>query len=145
VNWDFIVWVIIAALFAIGLGLFVGAILKPSVTKFDFFSKTKRFDLSVGQLQKIYDWKISQYSNTANAFLSALAGFVGSVVLEEIKNSSFNAAAVLYVGVAATLCLWVMCHLEVRALRNGFFEGYKLVERLTDLPTESAGKGTAAS
>jgi hypothetical protein len=121
------------ALLAVGLILFVAAVMSPSITRFDVFSKTNRFDLSISQLQKFYDWKIAQYSSIGASLLGGVAGFVASVVLEKLKPQSFDVNSAFYLGVSMTLFLVILVHLELRALRNGFILGYSSLERLSDV------------
>jgi hypothetical protein len=131
-------------LLVIGLSLFVAAILSPSITRFDIFARTNRFELSVSQLQRFYEWRISQYSSIGNTLLGAAAAFIASVVLEKLKTPYFNVGPACLIGVGATLFLCIICNLQVRALRNGFIEGYTIVERLSNVAAKITGNGAAA-
>jgi hypothetical protein len=131
VNWELTTSTFAVVLLAIGLSLLVGAVVSPSTTKFDIFSS--RFDKSIDQLQKFYDWKISQYSGFGTSLLGGLLSFVGSVALEKNKNSSFEANSAFYLGVGMTLFLVMLVHLELRALRVGYLASYSSLARLSEV------------
>jgi hypothetical protein len=131
-TWEVLAAVFIAVLVPIGTGLVAAAILASSSTGFETFdAHDGKFDLSVGQLQKIYDWRIGQYSNIANALFGALAAFIGSYALEKYKNTNLHIDEAFFVGLGSTLCLSILFQLKLRVLRSSYYHGYQYLRQLS--------------
>ena len=86
--------------------------------------------LSTAQLQKAYDWEISQWSDFGKAILGASLAFLSGVALETLKQSptlSSDQTLLLSSGLAASLFLYAVCYEKTKRLRVEFLQLYRLL------------------
>ena len=98
----------------------------------DVLDWAEEIGTSANQLQKAYDWEISQWSTLGNAVLAALLAFLSACTLEIMKQTlkSSHVAAIMIAGVATSIALYVICRVRIAKLKNEFLLLYTLVAHL---------------
>jgi len=127
---NLIEWFAFAAFLAIGIVLFVvwvihliiRALAPLYISAVDLFMFLKDLSVSMNQLQKNYDWNISQWSTLANAVLTAMLSIVATCVVEYFKGSipRPQVAIVAAAAIAVSFPLYVKCQSEIARLRSEF-------------------------
>jgi len=127
---NLIVWLVFFGLLAIGIVLFVlwvidlilRALAPLHISAIDLFIFLKDLSVSMNQLQKNYDWNISQWSTFANTVLTATLSFAAACVLEYFKNSISrpHLGIVAAAGISVSVALYVKCQSEITRLRSEF-------------------------
>lgn len=85
--------------------------------------------LSTAQVQKAYDWRISQQAGIANAALVAMFTLITSSVIEGMKQtlSHQHSWIVIVAGELAFGGIYLVARLRIRALRQEFLAFYSLL------------------
>ena len=88
---------------------------------------------STSQIQKLYDWRISQWTGLGTAVLTATLGFISAAIIEIIKDPKiYNRllVSVVGLGVAISVAIYGLCQRRVVSLRREFMAFYALLARL---------------
>jgi len=95
----------------------------------DIFDMSAQLSTSASQLQKAYDWTISQWSSFANAVLAATLGFISTCVVELYKESfkKPHLSIAMAAGIGVSLWLYIRCEIKINELRNEFIYLYELL------------------
>jgi hypothetical protein len=89
--------------------------------------------VSSAQIQKGYDWDITQWATFGNAVLTAIFGLLASALVETYKNPKHNWQADesfwMLVGITAFeyALIYVFCRLRIVNLRKEFLSLYTLL------------------
>lgn len=95
----------------------------------DIVNMSGELSTSASQVQKAYDWTISQWSSFANAVLAAMLGFISTCVVELYKGSfkKPHISIAMAAGIGVSLSLYIRCQIKINELRNDFIYFYKLL------------------
>jgi hypothetical protein len=103
-------------------------------TLMDILRWSQHVETSAAQIQKSYDWKITQWSGLGSAILTATLGFVSAVVVEVLKGTKVLTKAdfvlIVVTGAAALLAAYAFTHFQVSALNTEFLRLYNLLALL---------------
>ncbi len=118
------------------LAYFVSHIFAPvELTVEDILNFSADVPTSTTQIQKAYDWKISQLSSLGNAMLTATLAFVSTAVVEFYKDSFKrpDLSVAVLIGTSVSLGLYLWCQVRIAHLRNEFVSLYALLAFLRGL------------
>lgn len=95
-------------------------------TIFDLVRWADDVPLSAGQIQKAYDWRITQWAALGNAILAAVFAFLSSAIIESYKQSLKLPHFWLLVGGATLLYVscYAFCRFRIIRLRQEFLALY---------------------
>jgi len=81
---------------------------------------SRELSTSASQIQKAYDWTISQWSTFANALLTATLAFISTCVVELYKESfkKPHLSIAMAAGIGISLWLYMKCQIKINELRN---------------------------
>jgi hypothetical protein len=95
----------------------------------DLLNFTEDVATSAGQLQKAYDWNISQWSTLGNTLLTATLAFISTCVVELYKESFKrpDLSVVMLAGALISIGLYLKCQLEIHKLKSEFVYFYSIL------------------
>jgi ABC-type transport system involved in cytochrome c biogenesis permease subunit len=88
--------------------------------------------LSTGQLQKAFDWRITQWATLSNAILTAIFFLITTGLVETYKQTLKLRYFWAWVGAAVLIycCSYLFCRLKIRRLRREFLALYTLLQEI---------------
>jgi hypothetical protein len=89
--------------------------------------------VSIGQIQKSYDWSIAQWATLGNAILTAVFVLIATGLVETYKKTLQLPHFWSWVAGIAMLYLasYAFCRFRIERLRREFLELYTLLQELT--------------
>jgi hypothetical protein len=119
----------------LGIQLITSRFLPIDLSAGNLVSFLKDLPTSAGQLQKAYDWNISQWSNFGTTLLTGTLGFITTCLVAFYKGEIKHLTITMLVGVAAALCLYLKSQIEINKLKNQFMYWYSLLSKMYTLRT----------
>jgi hypothetical protein len=103
-----------------------------TLTVGDLLNFAEDFATSANQLQKVYDWNISQWSSLGNTILTAT--FLSTCVVELYKASFLrpHLSKTIITGLVISLGLYLRCQFQITKLKKEFVAVYSLLASLRD-------------
>jgi hypothetical protein len=121
---------------SVSLAYLVARVFAPvELTVEDILNFSEDVPTSTAQMQKAFDWKISQLSSLGNTVLTATLAFVSTSVVEFYKDSFKrpDLSVAVFIGTSFSLCLYLWCQARISHLRNEFVALYALLAFLRGL------------
>jgi hypothetical protein len=101
-----------------------GRVINVPIRVIDLFILSKNLSTSAAQIQKSYDWQITQWSGFGTAVLTATLGFISAAGLDIWKGAQLphesNTYTVIGIGIVSSLALYALCQYRVARLRARF-------------------------